>query len=117
MTSHPYLLEIEGLFTQGSRPGRTFGDSVGEVFEVGNTSDWSNGYRCRYLNFDTRSDAEFQCRTDLVRRALRVGVRTDVPEPVRAGPHARGARRGGARRALRVLRRSRLPRAGAQIGP
>ena len=29
VTGHAYLLEIEGLFTQGSRPGRTFGDSVG----------------------------------------------------------------------------------------
>jgi hypothetical protein len=27
-TGHPYVLEIDGLFTQGSRPGRTFGESV-----------------------------------------------------------------------------------------
>ena len=29
VTRNAYLLEIEGLFTQGSRPGRTFGESVG----------------------------------------------------------------------------------------
>jgi hypothetical protein len=29
-TSIPYLLETEGLFSQGLRPGRTFGESVGD---------------------------------------------------------------------------------------
>ena len=51
------LLEIEGLFTQGSRPGRTVGESVGGVFEMDN-SDWSNGLR--YQIFDNRSDTEFK---------------------------------------------------------
>ena len=41
---HPYLLETEGLFTvtQGWRPGRTFGESVGGNFEM-DSFDWSNG--------------------------------------------------------------------------
>jgi len=34
VTGHAYLLEIEGLFTQGSRPGRTFGESVGGILEM-----------------------------------------------------------------------------------
>ena len=33
VTSHAEIFEIEGLFTQGSRPGRTFGKSVGEILE------------------------------------------------------------------------------------
>ena len=56
-TSPFYLLEIEGLFTQGSRPGRTFGDSVGG-FLVMDGSDWSNGIR--YHIFVTRPDTEFK---------------------------------------------------------
>jgi len=57
MTSHPYLLEIEGLFTQGWRPGRTVDESVGGIFEM-DSSDWSNGIR--YHTFDTRPDTEFK---------------------------------------------------------
>ena len=49
-TSLPYLLEIVGLFTQGSRPGRTFGESVGGNIKM-DSSDWSNG--SRYHVFDT----------------------------------------------------------------
>ena len=56
MTSHAEVLEIEGLFTQGSRPGRTFGESVGGMFEM-DSSDWLNGIR--YHIFDTRPDTEF----------------------------------------------------------
>jgi len=52
-----YLLEIEGLFTHGSRPGRTVGESVGGIFQV-DISDWSNGIR--YHIFDTRPDIEFK---------------------------------------------------------
>jgi hypothetical protein len=52
-----YLLEIEGLLTQGSRPGRTFGESVGGILEM-DSSDWSNGIR--HHVFDTRSDTEFK---------------------------------------------------------
>jgi len=59
VTGHPYLLEIDGLFTQGPRPGRTFGESVGGILEM-DSSDWSN--RIRYHTFDTRSDAEFEMR-------------------------------------------------------
>ena len=42
MTGHAYLLKIEGLFTQGSRLGRTFGESVGGILKV-DSSDWSKG--------------------------------------------------------------------------
>jgi hypothetical protein len=51
-----YLLEIEGLFTHGSRPGRTVGESVGGIFQI-DMFDWSNGIR--YHIFDTRPDTEF----------------------------------------------------------
>ena len=56
VTRDAYLLEIEGLFTQGSRPGRTFGESVGAISEM-YSSDCSNGIR--YQTFATRSDTEF----------------------------------------------------------
>jgi len=39
VTCHPYLLEIEGLFTQGWRPGRTVGESVDGILEM-DSSDW-----------------------------------------------------------------------------
>ena len=55
LTSQVYLLETEGLFTQGSRPGRTVGGSVGGIFEM-DCSDWSNGIQ--YQIFDTRPDTE-----------------------------------------------------------
>ena len=51
------LLEIEGLFTQGSRPGRSFNKPVGGTFEV-DSSDWYWLYGIRYHIFDTRSDTE-----------------------------------------------------------
>jgi hypothetical protein len=57
VTNHPYLLEIEGLFTQAWRPGRTVGESVGGICEM-DSSDWSNGIR--YHTFDTRPVTEFQ---------------------------------------------------------
>ena len=56
VTSHPHLLEIEGLLTQGSRPGPTSGESVGGMFEM-DSSDWSSGIQ--YHTFVTRSDIEF----------------------------------------------------------
>jgi len=56
VTRYADLLGIEGLFTQGSRPGRTFGESVGGIFEM-DSSDRSS--RIRYQAFDTRSDTEF----------------------------------------------------------
>ena len=52
-----YLLEIEGLLTQGSRPGRTFGESVGGILGM-DSSDWSNGIR--HHVFDIRPDNEFK---------------------------------------------------------
>jgi hypothetical protein len=55
VTTHAYLLEIEGLFTQGSRSGRILGESVGGSLEM-DSSDWSNGIR--YHIFDTRPDTE-----------------------------------------------------------
>ena len=48
VTGHAYLLEIEGLFTQGSQAGRTSGESVGGIFEMEST-DWSNGIRYHLL--------------------------------------------------------------------
>jgi len=60
VTRDAYLLQLEGLFPQGSRPGRTFGKSVGGMFEMYN-SDWSNGIR--YQNCDTTSEIEVKsCR-------------------------------------------------------
>jgi len=41
VTGHPDLLEIDNLFTQGSRPGRTLGESADVIFASG-CSDWSN---------------------------------------------------------------------------
>jgi len=58
LTGQVYLLEIEGLFTQGSQPGRTVGGSVDGMFEM-DCSDWSNGIR--YHVVDTRPDTEFKC--------------------------------------------------------
>jgi len=63
VTSHPYLLEIEGLFTQGWRPGRTVGESVGGMFKM-DSYDWSNGIR--YHTFDTRPDTEFKPKSGRV---------------------------------------------------
>jgi len=56
LTCQAYLLEIDGLLTQGSRPGRTVGGSVGG-FSGMDCSDWSNGIQ--YQIFDTRPDTEF----------------------------------------------------------
>jgi len=56
LTGQVYLLEIEGLFTQCSRPGRTVGGSVGGIFEM-DSSDWSNGIQYQILG--TRPDTEF----------------------------------------------------------
>jgi hypothetical protein len=39
VTGHSYLLEIDGLFPQRWRSGRTFGDTVGG-FLVMDSSDW-----------------------------------------------------------------------------
>jgi hypothetical protein len=55
VTLHHDLLEIEISFTQRWRPGRSFGESVGGVFEM-DSSDWSNGIR--YRTFDSRFDIE-----------------------------------------------------------
>ena len=52
VTSHAYLLEIDGIFTQGSRPGRTLGESVGGMFET-DSSDWSNWIRTM-IRYQTR---------------------------------------------------------------
>jgi hypothetical protein len=55
VTGHAYLLEIEGLFIRGSRPGRNVGQSVGGNLEM-DSSDWSSGIR--YYVIDTRPDTE-----------------------------------------------------------
>jgi hypothetical protein len=57
LTSQVYHLGTEGLFTQGLRPGRTVGGSVGGIYEM-YCSDWSNGIH--YQVFDTRPDTEFK---------------------------------------------------------
>jgi hypothetical protein len=54
-----YLLEIEGLFTRRSRPGRTVGKPVGGIFQM-ESCEWSSGIRLH--NFDTRPDTEFNSR-------------------------------------------------------
>ena len=53
--SHAEILDIEGLFAQGSRSGRTFGESVGGILEM-ESSVWSNGIR--HHVFYTRPDTE-----------------------------------------------------------
>jgi len=57
LTSQVYLLEIEGLFTQGSHSGRTVAGSVAGMLGM-DCSDWLNGIR--YHTFDTRPDTEFK---------------------------------------------------------
>ena len=57
MIGHAEILEIKGLFTQGSRPGRTVGQSIGGILEM-DSSDWSNGIR--YHIFKTTPDTEFK---------------------------------------------------------
>jgi hypothetical protein len=52
-------LEIEGTFTQGSRSGRTVGESVGGMFEM-DCSYGSN--RLPYYKVDTKPDTEFIAR-------------------------------------------------------
>jgi len=59
VTSRPYHFEIEGLFTQGSRPSLAVGESVGGILKMDN-SDWLNG--TRYHVFDTRPNTEFTYR-------------------------------------------------------
>jgi hypothetical protein len=56
-TCPSYLHEIGGLLTEGSRSGRTFGESVGGILEM-DSSDWSNGIR--HHVFDIRPDTEFK---------------------------------------------------------
>jgi hypothetical protein len=60
VTCDAHLLEIEGVLTQGSRPGRTSGGLVDEVSEM-DRSDWSCGIR-HQQNLDTRSDTDFKWR-------------------------------------------------------
>jgi len=63
VTSHADLLGIEGLFTPGSRTGRTVVESVVAILEMA-SSDWSNGIR--YHVFDNRPDTEFKPSFDVV---------------------------------------------------
>ena len=57
------LLDIEGLFGQGSRPVRTVGELVGGIRKM-DSSDWSIGIR--YHVFDARPDTEFKLVEGLV---------------------------------------------------
>jgi len=61
VTCHAEILEIEGLFTQGSRPGQTVGESVDGILAM-DSSDWSNGIR--YHIFDTRPDSDFKTKVN-----------------------------------------------------
>jgi hypothetical protein len=47
-----YLLVIEGIFTQGWRPGRAVGESVGGILEM-DISDWSERDSIPYLRYQT----------------------------------------------------------------
>jgi hypothetical protein len=76
-----YLLETEGVFTPGSRPGRTLGESVSGIFEM-DSSDWSNGIR--YHTFE--SDPALRLRWALsagggAARALLVAGDLGAPPP------------------------------------
>ena len=57
VTCDAYRLGIEGLYTQGSRRGRTVGEPVGGIIEI-DSSDFRN--EIRYQTFDTRPDTEFK---------------------------------------------------------
>ena len=57
VTGHVYLLDLEGLLTQGWQPGRSFGEAVGGILAM-DSSDWSNVIR--HYTLDTRSDTEFK---------------------------------------------------------
>ena len=46
------VFEIEGLFTQGWRPGRTVSESVGGILEM-SSSDWSERDSIPYLLHQT----------------------------------------------------------------
>jgi len=71
MTSPCDLLETEGLFTHGLRPGRTVGESVGGIFEM-DSSDWLNRIRCH--TFDTRPDTELKLCSETHGRHLVPGL-------------------------------------------
>ena len=72
--------------TQGSRPGRTFGESIGGILEM-DSSDWSSGIR--HHVFVTRSDTEFELSWKVNEcKPLLCGVR--VPPEVVALEVARG---------------------------
>jgi len=60
VTGLPYLLEVEGLDTQGSQPGRALGESVPVILEM-DSYHWSKGIR--YHIFDTRFGTEFHMST------------------------------------------------------
>jgi hypothetical protein len=64
ITRYADHLRIEGLFTQGWRPGRTFGEAVGEILET-DSSDGSNVIRHHTL--DTRSHTEFYKKSNNTR--------------------------------------------------
>ena len=83
MTSHAEILEIEGLVTQGSRPGRTVGESVGGILET-DSSDWSNGIR--YHIFVTRSDTEFKKLSCKSVASLGRAVQVDPIKPTLKAP-------------------------------
>jgi hypothetical protein len=87
VTCHAYLLE--GLFTQGSRPGRTVGDLFGGILEI-DSPDWSNGIR--YHVFDARPDARPD--TEFERTGIRptFNLRDSGPCVVKRSPRLYGAR-------------------------
>ena len=83
VTYHADLPEIKGLFTQGSRPGRTVGESVGGILEMYG-SDWSNGTRHHIL--DTTPDTEFNATKEGVKMRWMTwrAISASRPRPPRA---------------------------------
>jgi len=73
MTCQVYILEIQSLVTQGSRPGRTIGGSVDGSVEV-DCSDWSNWDQ--YQISDTRPNTEFKLKEKSTR--LHIQLDTDL---------------------------------------
>ena len=83
------ILEIEVLFTQASRPGRTLGESVGEISEM-DCSDWSNGIQ--HHIFVTRPDTEFKTKNNSVKCAGCRCEHNDFTGPHRHVPRVPGER-------------------------
>jgi len=67
VTVHTEILETEGLFTQGSRPGWTVGESVGGTFEM-DRSDGSNGIRYHFLHIRSKTEFKLSILLDISKK-------------------------------------------------